>query len=89
MCTLAHKSTFNRVKMSVHSIYLHKIYLCIVGDILVYLVAEENWMLIGDIRNGRWTVAVDMLLPMDEVGALKYNFTAQNLLLYLFMHVLV
>ncbi len=59
-------------------IYLHKIYLlCVVGDILVYFVAEENWMLIGGIRNGRWTVAVDLLLPMDEVGAIKYNFTAK------------
>ena len=70
-------------------IYIHKFYLCIVGDVLVYLVAEETWMLIGDIRNRRWTVAVDSLLPMDEVGAIKYIFTAQNLLLYLFMHTLV
>ena len=54
-------------------IYLHKIYLCIVGDLFV---AEENWMLIGGIRNGKWTLAVDLLLPMDEVGAIKYNFTA-------------
>ena len=55
-------------------IYLHKIYLCIVGDLFV---AEENWMLIGGIRNGKWTLAVDLLLPMDEVGAIKYNFTAK------------
>ena len=41
---------------------------------LVYFVAEENWILIGGIRNGRWTLAVDLLLPMDEVGA---NFTAK------------
>ena len=43
---------------------------------LVYFVAEENWMLIGGIRNGKWKLAVDLLLPMDEVGAIKYNFTA-------------
>ena len=33
-------------------------------------------MLIGGIRTGRWTLAIDLLLPMDEVGAITYNFTA-------------
>jgi hypothetical protein len=32
-------------------------------------VAGPNWMLVGDILNGRWAVAFDLLLlPLDEVN---------------------
>ena len=49
-------------------ILLNYINLCIVGEILVYLVLGGNWMLVGDILNGRWAVAFDLLLPLDEVN---------------------
>ena len=49
-------------------VILNYINLCIVGEILVYLVLGGNWMLVGDILNGRWAVAFDLLLPLDEVN---------------------